>query len=438
MRGPGSGSGRVGPHRGQRPVPLGRGGRRVGAPGHVGQRALAELRFAGEQVAHVVDEERPRLRVALLVARARRQHEQPLRPRGADVEQVALAVEAVLAHREQQSAGGGDRPAVLVGQERLRRRSARELALLQTADEHGLEAPGADRLRRGHLHAVGLRDIAHVDLELLEHPVHPGGVGRARAAPLEEGTQLPEGRLACAEGPGLVELRAGEHGRPALVGHGEQPAEAAFQLGHQRGAVARVAEPVELVERPALLLPQAAGLIGRVGSLLAHVRLESVGQPGQPQQPRACAGRPAGPARRRPAGRSGSAPAGRGRRPCARTAPSDRSSRECRRPRRPARAGTRSGPARGRPRPGHPGALPPAAGRGRGRRPAPPPRARRRRNAARSPCPAPLPPPAPRTAAARDDGERRASRSRSARRPGAAPAPARHEPAAPGGCPPWP
>ena len=180
-----------------------------GRPGHVGERARrAARRRSLEQAAHVVDEERLRLRVALLVARARAEHEQPLGARGADVEEVALAVEAVLAHGQHQPARRGDRAAVVVGQERLGRGAARELALLEPAGEHRLEAARPDRLRRGHLHAVRLRVLAHVHLELLEHaldlrparragrPQHGPQLARARAAPALQRARLLELRPA--------------------------------------------------------------------------------------------------------------------------------------------------------------------------------------------------------------------------------------------------
>ena len=192
-------------------------------PGDLRQRAL-HLRAVVEQLAHVVDEVGLRLRVALLVARARAQHQQALGARGADVEQVALAVEAVLAHREHQAAGRGDRATILVRQERLGDAPARELALLEAAAQHGLEAPRPDRLRGGHLDAVGLGRLAHAHLR----------AGRARAARApgppprpEHRAQLGERARWAGERAGLLELGAAQHGRGAPVGRGEQAREPA-------------------------------------------------------------------------------------------------------------------------------------------------------------------------------------------------------------------
>ena len=271
---------------GERAVPLGGSGSVVGGPGHIRQRARAGLRRA-EQLAGVLYEERLRLRVALLVARARRQHEQPLGARGADVEEVALAVEGVLAHGQHEPGGACDRAPVLVGQERLRSRAARELALLQAADEHGLEAARADRLRRRDLDAVGLRVLAHVHLELLEHAVDTRGVdpAAARTAGAQDVTQRGQRRLALTEGARLVELRAAQKRGLALVRRREQTAEARLELGHERVRVASPREPVELAQLEALLLPQRAGMRGAVGPLLADGGLEPVGQAGHVQSP---------------------------------------------------------------------------------------------------------------------------------------------------------
>ena len=72
---------------------------------------------------------------------------------------MALAVELVLAHAEHEPGGGGDRAAIVVREERLGHPAARELALLEPADEDGVEAAGTDPFRRGHEHAVRLRAL---------------------------------------------------------------------------------------------------------------------------------------------------------------------------------------------------------------------------------------------------------------------------------------
>ena len=231
MSGTACGGCRRGPVGGVRAVPLRRGRRVLGAPGDLGQRARAQLRAVREQLAHVVHEERLRLGVALLVARAGAEHEQALGARRADVEQVALAVEPVLADRQDEAAGGGERAPVLVGQERLRRGAARELALLEPAAEDRLEAARPDRLRGGHLHAVGLRRLAHAHLELLEHAAHVGGVDGPVA---QHRAQLGERPLGGAQGARLLELGAAENGRRPPVGSGEQRGEAGVELGRER------------------------------------------------------------------------------------------------------------------------------------------------------------------------------------------------------------
>ena len=270
-------------------VQLGRGGRVLGGPGHVGERAGAQLRPLADQVAHVVHEVGLRLRVPLLVARAGAEHQQALGARGADVEEVALAVEPVLSHGEDEPgppvvAGGGgrDRAAVLVREERLRRGTARELALLEPAREHHLEAARANRLGGGHLHAVGLRRLAHVHLQLLEHPQH---AARVRALAADHRAQLPERLLRGSQRARLVDLRAAQHGGVALVWRGEQPHEPRLELGRERRGVAGTRKPVQLLELPVVALPERPRLLGAVRPLLAHIRLEPVREAGHLEQP---------------------------------------------------------------------------------------------------------------------------------------------------------
>ena len=273
---------------------------------------------SAEQLAHVVHEVRLRLRVALLVARARAEHEQPLGARGADVEEVALAVEPVLAHRQHEPARGGDRAAVVVREERLGGGAAGELALLKPAREHHLEAARADGLRRGHLHAVGLRALAHVHLELLQHAQHP--CARRRGWRAEHGAQLGErllrrarsARASSSCGPLSTAARA-------LVGGGEQASRGGSPARLTKAAVvARArAQPVELLERPVVALPAARAPAAAAVRALAGAPRPRAGRrgparcsrPGRAEVGEQVVGR----ARR--ARRSGSARAGRARGP---------------------------------------------------------------------------------------------------------------------------
>src|SRR5205085_835340 len=110
----------------------------------------------GEEIAHVLEEERAGLGIALLVAEAGAQEQRALGPRGGHIEEVALAVELVLTHAQHESGGAGDRAAIVVREERLGHAPARELALLEAADEDGVEAAGSDPFGSGYEHAVRL------------------------------------------------------------------------------------------------------------------------------------------------------------------------------------------------------------------------------------------------------------------------------------------
>ena len=92
----------------------------------------------------VLEEERRLLRAALLVARARRQDEQALRARRADVEEVALAVELVLAHRQREPGRARDLAAVVVGEERV---AAAPAAGTRPPAARGGRAPAKRRAR---------------------------------------------------------------------------------------------------------------------------------------------------------------------------------------------------------------------------------------------------------------------------------------------------
>src|SRR6185437_7510684 len=108
--------------------------------------------------------------------------EHALGARGGYVEEVALPLQLALADRQQQAAGLRDRPAVLIGQERLRAAPARELALLEAADEHRLEAAGADVLGPRLEHPVGLSPLAEPHPQSGERVVQARGIEAGREA----------------------------------------------------------------------------------------------------------------------------------------------------------------------------------------------------------------------------------------------------------------
>ena len=164
----------------ERPAPLGLGRRCVRPPRHVGERPGAGHaldRVGVELVEDVFDQERANRGRALLVGLAPREHQQPLRARHARVEEVALACRPVVPHRQREPAGPRQLAPLVVRQERLGTRRARELALLEPAHEDGLEPAGPDRLRPRDLHAVGRGIGAEEDGELREEVVERLPIG---------------------------------------------------------------------------------------------------------------------------------------------------------------------------------------------------------------------------------------------------------------------
>ena len=242
---------------------------------------------SGEDREDVVHEERSRLRIALLVAEAGAQHELPLGPRGADVEEVALALQTLLAHRQPQPARGGDRPAIGIRQERLRCGGARELTLLQAADQYGLKPPRPDRLRRGHLHAVGLRGLPRPHRQGREHVVHAQGVEPHARIGVQDATQLSDGLVRSTERAGIVQLGPFEDGGAAPVGPRKQPlqapAERFQELRDARGSCKTV-DHLETEGRDALL-PDPSRTSERSDAPAAHVGLQPVGEPRLGQEP---------------------------------------------------------------------------------------------------------------------------------------------------------
>ncbi len=266
------------PGHGALPLRVVGGGRRI--PGDVGQRASRG--GLGEPRQHPLgldDEEGARLRVAVLVGGAGAEHEQPLGAGRADVEEVALALELVLALRQHEPRGRCERAAVVVAEKRLGGRTARELALLEPADEDRVEAPGPDLLRRRHLDAVGLWVLAGADLEVAEQRGDLAAVDGARVRGRER-VELAHGGMGGAEGPGIVQLGAGEHVGLAAVRAGQERLQAPADPGQQLRHVARVPQRVDGVEpeRADLLVPQLDRLAGAGQPGAARARLEPVGK----------------------------------------------------------------------------------------------------------------------------------------------------------------
>jgi hypothetical protein len=148
-------------------------GRRVVEAPHDVREPASGVRAAGklEHRAHVLDEERRMLGRALLVARAPRQDQQALRARGTDVEEVALAVELLLAYRQAQARRALDLAPVVVREEGVGGRGKGELALLQPQEVDDLEPPRPDLERPRHLDAVRLWRLAQHDLVIADRIV---------------------------------------------------------------------------------------------------------------------------------------------------------------------------------------------------------------------------------------------------------------------------
>src|SRR3954454_11093870 len=160
-----------------RALPLDLGRRLVARAGDLGEIAKARRQErVAEDVLDVLDEERPRLRIPIVVAVAPAEEEQALGARDGRVEEVALAVQLVLAQRQREATGGRDLTAVVVGEERIAACGCRPLTLLKTAGEDRLETAGANRLGRGNLDALRIRRVPAPDLDLGEQVVKRGEV----------------------------------------------------------------------------------------------------------------------------------------------------------------------------------------------------------------------------------------------------------------------
>ena len=190
--------------------------------------------------------------------------EQALGARSTDVEQVALAVELVLAHGQREPGRTRDLEPVVIGEERVAASGARELALLEPEQVEHLEPARAHLERARDLDAVGLGRVAephgHVVQRVVERAA--GGSGAAEGAHLCE--RLARGR----EGPRYVRLVAAEDVRAAQERPREEPLHPPLELREQLQRVAaRVAHGVDLRERQllVLVLPELARRARRRG-----------------------------------------------------------------------------------------------------------------------------------------------------------------------------
>ncbi len=251
------------------------GGVAAGRPLDVGQ-AAPRRPDAGQPALDLGDEGRGAVRVALLVGGAGDEHERVGGARRGRVEEVGLLGLAVLL-AAQHDPGLGQRPARVVGQERLGPRRPREGLRLQAGDDHRAKAPRADADRVGDQHRAradrlgvadldpgqGGEDVLRLDAapelgQLVERA--PDGAERERVEPLV----LPEHRRPLAPGPDEQPARPRARGRRATRGTG--------------GLSPRSREAVERVEREVpRLLPEPPRL-GHAGDRrAAAVGLERVG-----------------------------------------------------------------------------------------------------------------------------------------------------------------
>src|SRR4051794_11414074 len=128
-------------------LPLDLGRSLLASPRDGGEVTEARLRQrVAEDITNVFDEERARLGVAVLVGDAPAEVEQPLGAGDRGVEEVALAIELVLAKGERKPAGRSDLAAIVVGKEWVRARGSRPFAFLEATREDSVEAAGTNGL----------------------------------------------------------------------------------------------------------------------------------------------------------------------------------------------------------------------------------------------------------------------------------------------------
>ena len=255
--------------------------RELGRPGQVGQRAAGRRgleRPVGEELADVIEEEGRRLRRALLVGHPRAQHEPPLGPRGAGVEEQPLAVELVLAHGQRDASGRADLAAQVVGEEGLRHGAAGELALLEPEHDHDREAPRAHGLGRGDAHPLGRGRLSQPHGCLGQEGGQRGGLERGAKTASGEPGDIRQGGPRRAQHGRVFALARGQEVRSARVRTREEPLEPAVELVEQPRTPAGRAQPVDLLERPTALLPEAASNIRALDARTADIGLELIGE----------------------------------------------------------------------------------------------------------------------------------------------------------------
>ena len=185
--------------------------------------------------------------------------------------------------RQAQAGRDRERAAVVVGEERLGLRPARDLAVLQPADEDRAEAAGADRERIGEQHArLGARQRGRLaDPDRREPVDHVEGIAEQARVGGGEPAQLGAGGAQVAGDAGVREVLGREDLRAAPVRRGPDRLRLGLDRREQRlGALGGGrCEPVERgqlgLAEPGL--PDLARDPGARERVAAHVRLEPVG-----------------------------------------------------------------------------------------------------------------------------------------------------------------
>ena len=239
----------AGSGRGPRPSRLGGRRRLAQGPGDVSQGAPPRRvrdEIALEERAHVLEEAGGQRGVALLVRGSPRQREALLGAGRAGVEEHTLAGQHVVARRQVQLG------AHLVGEEGLGAAAARELPLLQAAQVHATEAPGAhvERAEQGHAPAGRNRQV---DLQLGQRVVQLGRRGGRDIRVVRQLAQLLQGVADGGVHTGVGQLLRRQQCCAAPARPRQQGLRAALDhiVGRLRPGPQRPPEVVELVEWPA-------------------------------------------------------------------------------------------------------------------------------------------------------------------------------------------
>ena len=235
-----------------------------------------------DQVEDLVDEGRARERAAVLVAVLPAEAEALGRARGAGVKQVALLVGLLRTAQ----VGVPELAAALLGQQRVQRRSARELAVLQARDE---ERPCPRRTRpvgteNAHAAARGPAPVRH--RRRLERLDRVGEAGLLAAGKLSDSGELGQElggddaapQLEGGERDLAAVAAARQRCRPAVRALGQFASRAG--QGAQTGAVvAGLAQALEVARR---LLPGPDRRAHALGVAAAQAPFEAVDRPRRP------------------------------------------------------------------------------------------------------------------------------------------------------------